>query len=60
MLISFRPMLITLAVPEIFYGSVMTQWIARGFKVFFRSNLFEEDMIVLKINSCNLLNQDNL
>lgn len=49
MIISFCSMLIALVIPKIFYGSPMTQWALRGDKVFFRNNLYEEDIIVFKL-----------
>ena len=42
-------MFIALAVPEIFFGSPMTQWTSKGYEVFFRNDLFEEDMILIKL-----------
>ena len=49
---NFCPMLIALAVPRIFCGSPITQCISKGYKIFFRKDLFEEDIIAFKINSC--------
>ena len=40
---------------EIFYGSPLAQWDSKGYKVFFKNNSFEEDVIVFKTNSCHLL-----
>ena len=48
-------MLMALAVPEIFYGSPVAQWDSKGYKIFFRKNSFEEDIIAFKTNSCHLL-----
>ena len=50
MIIAFYPILIALAVPEIFYGSA-----SKGYKVFFKYNSFEEGIIVFKTNSFHLL-----
>ena len=38
-------MLRKLDVPKILCGSSMTQWTLKGYKVFFRNDSFEEDMI---------------
>ena len=46
---NFCPMLIALAVPRIFCGSPITQCISKGYKIFFRKDLFEEVLLLLKL-----------
>ena len=47
--ISFYSMLIALFMPKTFYGYATTQEALKGNKIFFRNDLFEEDMIVFKL-----------
>ena len=54
-IISFCPLLIGLPFRKISYESPITQQTSKGFKVFLRNDLFEEDLIVFKTNSCHLL-----
>ena len=37
------------------YVSTMILWTSKGFKVFSRNNLFEEDMVIFKTYWCHLL-----
>ena len=55
MINNFCPILIALAVPKICYESPITQWTSKGYKIFSRKSLFEEDVIAFKTNSCHLL-----